>query len=43
MDISLCVLDKKQNTLKWSGANNPIWIVRDGKIEETKPDKQAIE
>ena len=25
-----------------SGANNPIWIIRDGKIEETKPDKQAI-
>jgi serine phosphatase RsbU (regulator of sigma subunit) len=42
MDISLCVLDKKENTLQWSGANNPIWIVRDGKIQETKPDKQAI-
>ena len=42
MDISMCVLDKKQNTLQWSGANNPIWIIRDGKIEETKPDKQAI-
>ena len=26
MDISLCVLDKKQNTLKWSGANNPFGL-----------------
>lgn len=42
MDISLCVLDKAQNTLQWAGANNPIWIIRNGEIQETKPDKQAI-
>jgi serine phosphatase RsbU (regulator of sigma subunit)/Flp pilus assembly protein TadD len=47
MDISLCVLDTKTNILKWSGANNPLWILRknlSGETEfiETKADKQPI-
>lgn len=40
MDISLCALNG--NSLQWAGANNPIWIVRNGEILETKPDKQPI-
>ena len=28
MDISLCSFNKKTNQLKWSGANNPLWIIR---------------
>jgi serine phosphatase RsbU (regulator of sigma subunit) len=28
MDISLCVLDFKNKKMQWSGANNPLWIVR---------------
>lgn len=44
MDISLCALNLKTNELQWSGANNPLWILRKGtqEIEETKPDKQPI-
>ena len=44
MDISLAALDTKNNSLVWSGANNPLWIVRNGgnEIEEIKPTKQAI-
>ena len=42
MDISLCELDLKNNILNWSGANNPIWIVRNGELLETKADKQPI-
>jgi serine phosphatase RsbU (regulator of sigma subunit) len=47
MDISLCALNTKTNTLKWAGANNPLWILRkneQGLVEvlETKPDKQPI-
>lgn len=42
MDISLCVYDKRNNTLKWSGANNPIWLVRNGTFHEIKGDKQPI-
>lgn len=40
MDISLCGLMNK--TLYWSGANNPLWLVRKGEIIETKADKQPI-
>lgn len=42
MDISFCSIDKKTNELQWSGANNPLWIVRDKKIIEYKPNKQPI-
>jgi serine phosphatase RsbU (regulator of sigma subunit) len=42
MDISLCVYDTKNKTLQWSGANNPIWLLRDGTFREIKGDKQPI-
>lgn len=44
MDISLCAWNKKTNELQWSGANNPLWIIRNGsgQIDEIKPDKQPI-
>jgi serine phosphatase RsbU (regulator of sigma subunit) len=40
MDISLCALNG--NTLHWAGANNPLWIVRNGELTEYRPDKQPI-
>jgi serine phosphatase RsbU (regulator of sigma subunit) len=42
MDISLCALNTKTNTLKYAGANNPLWIVRNGEVLETKANKQPI-
>ena len=30
MDISLCALNKKTLELQWSGANNPLYILRKG-------------
>lgn len=42
MDISLCCLDKKTNELLWSGANNPIWIIKDNQLIEVTADKQPI-
>lgn len=36
MDISLCALNMKTRELKWTGANNPLWITRSaegGKFE----------
>jgi len=48
MDISLAVIDfnVKNNkvNLSWSGANNPLWIIKkdDSEITEIKPDKQPI-
>lgn len=44
MDISLCALSVSTRTLNWSGANNPLWILRKDsvEIEEIKADKQPI-
>lgn len=42
MDISLCYLDRSKNELKWSGANNPLWIIRNGSLIEYRPNKQPI-
>jgi serine phosphatase RsbU (regulator of sigma subunit)/Tfp pilus assembly protein PilF len=40
MDISLCSLT--DNKLNWAGANNPLWIIRNGEFLEFKADKQPI-
>jgi serine phosphatase RsbU (regulator of sigma subunit) len=37
MDISLCALDTKTNILKWSGANNPLWVLRKGTSSTSVP------
>jgi len=44
MDISLCSLNLKTRVVKWSGANNPLWILRNdaSEIEEIKAQKQPI-
>jgi len=44
MDIALCSINKETNTLKFAGANRPLWIIRKGKkeIEEIKGTKKAI-
>jgi len=40
MDIALCSLEG--NSLKYAGAHNPLWIIRNGEILETKANKQPI-
>jgi len=40
MDIALCCLEG--NTLLYAGAHNPLWIIRNGKLLETKANKQPI-
>jgi len=42
MDISLCAYNAKTNILEWAGANNPLWLLRDGELIETKADCQSI-
>ncbi|ASS48051.1 MAG: hypothetical protein A3D31_00820 [Candidatus Fluviicola riflensis] len=44
MDISLCTLNTKTLELKWSGANNPLWVVRSlsDEVVELKANKQPI-
>lgn len=40
MDIALCVIDGTQ--LTYAGANNPLWIIRNNELLETKATKQPI-
>lgn len=42
MDISLCCYDIPSKTLKWAGANNPIWLLRNNEIMEIKGNKQSV-
>jgi ligand-binding sensor domain-containing protein/serine phosphatase RsbU (regulator of sigma subunit) len=42
MDIALCVLDKKENTLEFSGAHNSLYHFRNDVFSELKGDTQAI-
>ncbi|MFB6257188.1 MAG: PP2C family protein-serine/threonine phosphatase [Flavobacteriales bacterium] len=42
MDMALCTLDKKNYKVQFSGANNPLYLVRDGELMEFKADKEAI-
>ena len=40
MDIALCSLN--EGKLEFSGANNPVWIIRNGEVLETKGTKQPV-
>jgi len=40
MDIALCSLSGQK--LEYAGAHNPLWIIRNGELLETKADKQPI-
>ncbi|MES2838167.1 MAG: tetratricopeptide repeat protein [Bacteroidota bacterium] len=39
MDISLCALNTKTNELFWSGANNPLWLIRASNSEQSDESK----
>jgi serine phosphatase RsbU (regulator of sigma subunit) len=40
MDISICSISNSK--LEWAGANNPLWIIRNGNLIEFKANKQPI-
>ncbi len=42
MDIALCVIDPKTNTLQYSGANNPLYIIRNGDLICFNPDHMPV-
>ncbi len=43
MDISLCVWNKLDNTLEFSGANNPLWIIKTVVSSSGVENKQLLE
>lgn len=42
MDISIVCWDKTNRKIFWSGANNPLWLLRNNEIIDYTPDKQPI-
>ncbi|MDP4210949.1 MAG: two-component regulator propeller domain-containing protein [Bacteroidota bacterium] len=42
MDIAFCVIDKQSRTLEFSGAINPIYLIRDNKITEIRGSRFSI-
>jgi serine phosphatase RsbU (regulator of sigma subunit) len=42
MDISLSVFNKSKQLNCWAGANNPLWVIRDGEFLELRPNKQPV-
>ncbi|TAH21407.1 MAG: hypothetical protein EAZ08_03540 [Cytophagales bacterium] len=42
MDISVCVIDKANNSMEYAGANNPMYVIQEGVLHEYKADKLGI-
>jgi len=42
MDIALCVLDTENNILQFSGAYNPLYLIRENQMQVIKADRQPI-
>ena len=42
MDLTLCVLDRKECKLYFSGARNSVYVVRNGELLELKGDRKSI-
>ncbi len=42
MDIALVCIDYKNKQVQYAGAYNPLYLIRDGKLTETKGDKFPI-
>lgn len=42
MDCSLLVFDFENNSINYSAANNPIWLVRNNELQEFSPDKMPV-
>jgi ligand-binding sensor domain-containing protein/serine phosphatase RsbU (regulator of sigma subunit) len=42
MDVSFCCYNSKTKVLTWAGANNPLWLIKNGKLIEIKPNKLPI-
>jgi serine phosphatase RsbU (regulator of sigma subunit) len=42
MDLSFCTIDYKNMELQYAGAFNPLYLIRDGELIQTKADKFPI-
>ncbi len=42
MDIAMCVIDYKTQKIQFSGANNPLYLIRDDRLFEYKSQKMPV-
>jgi serine phosphatase RsbU (regulator of sigma subunit)/Tfp pilus assembly protein PilF len=42
MDMSICIIDEEDQTINFAGAQNSVMLVRDGVLEEYKPNRFSI-
>ncbi len=42
MDIAILAIPRKGNKIQYAGANNPLWLIREGEIVETRADRQPV-
>ena len=42
MDMAIVSIDKKNNIMEFAGAMNPMYIIRDNRIIELKPDRMPV-
>ncbi len=42
MDLSVCSFNRKTQVFDFAGAMNPLWLIRDGQLIETKGDKFPV-
>jgi serine phosphatase RsbU (regulator of sigma subunit) len=42
MDITVCSVNYKTNTLEYAGANNPLFLIQDGVLNHVKADKMPV-
>lgn len=43
MDISMCIIDKANKILQFSGANNPLWIVKNKKFVKSESNAEELD
>ncbi len=42
MDMALCIIDLEKRQLEFAGANNPLYLIRNRELIETKGDKMPV-
>lgn len=42
MDMAILTIPKNGTTIQYAGANNPLWMIRNGEIIETRADRQPV-
>lgn len=42
MDTAICIFEKDLSSVKYAGANRPLWLIRDQELIQYSPDKMSI-